>query len=801
MIESIFIKILNMSLIGSYVVLAIVLLRLFLRKYPKIYSYILWGIVFFRMICPLSFKSIISLIPTKSNPIPKNIGYMKSPEVYSGISSVDNIAKNIINNNLPPVNEAASVNPMQIVIYIGSIIWIIGIVLILIYSVVSYIRLYKRVSTATIIEENMYQTDRISTPFVLGFIKPRIFLPIGIKDKSYEYIISHEKIHIKRNDYIIKPLYFVAVVIHWFNPLMWLSYYLMTKDMEMSCDEKVMNLKGNDIKGDYAKLLLNLSVKQSNLLSPIAFGENNTKSRIRNVLNYKKPKFWGIVLTLIIVIAACVTLSTNPKEKQQQSSDLSIQAIGDRISNFGNLVINDYERGGSSISGNEFSKLINENLDNWKEKEVLSPLELSPTLTVYINPGISEIRFYDSEPDLAMIIDDSDYRYYNIPEDTYNKVNAMHNFSSYFIPNELINLVVSGKKTKILSVNESPTNVDEFYSFRFKKDSPFIYSIYEKDGKYYCESPYQFVHEISEKVYSEGLDIISNSKDFRVEINDELDEIAQLVEENLEKILPNPYESVNPETTARDYIKNNDMAYENILKYGEEDALSYMLTQFQNGDAKGLRGEVMMILCKDLLGVRNNVEDDTLSAQEWYKQLEIREKISLPDFQYEGDNIIEKLVYDTEIEQSKDKYADFTIAAPHIFGSYEEGDKLKVFVTTYSSSYNLYEKVLSEESGNIVPSAITFKKNSDGSYTLEKYEMSMDGGLWESSIREFCVMPVSGEAINGLVDKIISHYGDYEDIIKLERENLKKHLEKYNQYGVSLKKQYHSKPDDIIPIT
>lgn len=797
MIENVFIKILNMSFIATYVVFAIILLRLFLRKYPKIYSYILWGIVFLRMVCPFSFKSIVSLIPTESNTIPENIGYMKSPEIYSSISSVDNIANNLITNNLSPVNEVASVNPMQIVLYIGSIIWIAGIIVIFIYSVVSYIRLYKRVSTATIIEENMYQTDRINTPFVLGFIKPRIFLPIGIKDKSYEYIISHEKTHIKRKDYIIKPLYFIAVVFHWFNPLMWVSYYLMTKDMEMSCDEKVMNLKGNDIKGDYAKLLLNLSVKRSNLLSPIAFGENNTKSRIKNILNYKKPKFWGIVLTVIILIVACGTLITNPKEKHQELSGLSIEAIADRILSFGNLVINDHERGGSSISSSQFSKLINENLDSWKEKKVSSPLELSPTLTVYLNPGISEIRFYDSEPDLAMIIDGSDYRYYNIPKGFYDEVKAMHNFSSYFIPNEIINLVVSGKKTKIMSVNESPTNVDEFYSFRFTKDSHFIYHIYKDNGKYYCESPYQFVHEISEKVYAEGLHVISNSKDFRVERNDELDEIAQVVEDNLTKIMSSPKESSNP----GDYIRKNDMAYENILKYGGEDALSYMLTKFQDGDTKGLRGEVMMILCKELLGNRNNVDDESLSADEWFKQLKIREKVSLPDFQYDGNDNIEKLVYDTEIEKSKDSYGDFTIVAPHIFGDYEEGNKLKVFVTTYSSSYNLYEKVLSEESGSIVPSAITFKKNSDGSYTLEKYEMSMDGGMWESSIREFCVMPISGEPIKGLADEIISHYGDYEDIIKLERENLKKHLEKYNQYGVSLKRDYYSKPDDIIPIT
>ncbi len=782
----VFVKILNMSLTVSYVVLAIILIRLLLKKVPKIYSYMLWGIVFFRMICPFSFESVISLIPTRSNPIPQNISYMKAPGIYSGIGSIDNTVNNIIYETLPSVNETASVNPIQIVLYIGNIIWVVGFIMIVLYSVISYVRLYKGIRTATIVEENIYETDRIRTPFVLGFIKPKIYLPLGIKDKNYTYIVSHEKNHIKRKDHIIKPMYFMAVVVHWFNPLMWLSYYVMTKDMEMSCDEKVMKVRGEEIKADYAKLLLDLSVKQSRLFSPIAFGENNTKSRIKNVIKYKKPRFWVIIMTLVLLIVACIGLTTNPKEDSHLSY-LDIENIAQMSLGSNQLVVRHNMGGGTYISGDKFAKLIYDTIDDWKEKKVESALEISHTASVHLDLGVSEVLFYDTEA-LAMVKYNGDIRYYSISEDVWDKMFLMYGFSSYYIPEELVDVLISGKRTNIKSVNDTPVNAEEHYSFNIGQDS---YYIYEKNNNYYCERPYQFINEISEDIYHEGVAIITGNE---MAITDPL---AQFMEIKLVELMSSPKESSNP----RDYIKANDEAYEDIIKLGAEDGLNYMLKQFQEGNAKGLRGEIMMTLCKELLGVRNNVEDDTLSSEEWFKRLKIREMTELPDFQYQGDDPIEKLVYETEVKANKIKHAGFTIVAPHIFGSYEEKDRLKVFVTTFTSGYTLYGKILSNDGGSIAPSAITYIKNQDEIYNLEKYEMAMDGGYFVSSIKEFCVMPVSGRKINGLADKIINHYSDYKDIIELERKNLIEHLKKYNQYGVSLQKEYLEPPDNIIPLT
>jgi len=245
----------------------------------------------------------------------------------------------------------------------------------------------------------------------------------------------------------------------------------------------------------------------------------------------------------------------------------------------------------------------------------------------------------------------------------------------------------------------------------------------------------------------------------------------------------------------------NQQAYDEIHKYGGEEALSYMLSQFELGMAEGLRGQLMMRFCKEFLGERNNVSYEGLSPKEWFSQLSIRQKIDLPDFKYSGNDPIETLVYNTEVQKYKANRGEFTIVAPHIFGSYEEDNKLKIFVTTFSQHYYLYDKTLTQEGGSVVPSAITYLKNPDGTYTLEKYEQTRDGSEFGPSIIDFCVMPVSGKKISGLSDKILTHYSNYQDIIKLERQNLMDHLKMNHQYGVFLYQKHYQKPVELIPIT
>ncbi len=307
--------------------------------------------------------------------------------------------------------------------------------------------------------------------------------------------------------------------------------------------------------------------------------------------------------------------------------------------------------------------------------------------------------------------------------------------------------------------------------------------------------------EFSGIIKNASIHILGIDFDNQLTMKSGMEKSTDFIEKNLEIIISSPKESSNP----MDYIKAHQQEYEELIKLnyrdGNEEVLKYLLLQFEKGNAEGLRGHIMMLLCKELLGERNNVIDESLSPMEWYEKLEIRQEIILPDFSYDGTDLLEKLVYETEIEKNKSSRQGFTIVAPRIFGKYEEGNKLKVFITTFSSQYRLYDNVLSNKGGSIVPVAITYVKKADGSYLLEEYKRAMDGAYFASSIKEFCTMPVSGEKIEGLAEKILVHYGKREDIKQLERENLIKHLKENNQSGVSLYQEHYKQPAELIPLT
>ncbi|HCS10372.1 MAG TPA: hypothetical protein DIV40_02840 [Clostridiales bacterium] len=320
-----FLVVLNMSITGGFVALAVMIARFLLKRAPKIFSYALWAIVLFRLICPFSFESAVSLIPANRAPIPKEAIYMQNPAINTGIKMIDIPVNNTLVESLPQVNQAAGVNPVRDTIVIYAIIWLFGITVLLCYGFITYFRLKQRLSTATLVRDNIYETDLIKTAFVMGFIEPKIIIPIDLPKNEFDYIIKHEETHIKRFDYIIKPVAFMALIIHWYNPIIWLSYYMMAKDMEMSCDESVMKNTKEDIRVNYSSSLLALSAKQSGLLSPLAFGEGNVKSRIKNVLNYKKPSFWIMILAVIIIAFVLISFGTDPQKIIEQSEPVNNQ--------------------------------------------------------------------------------------------------------------------------------------------------------------------------------------------------------------------------------------------------------------------------------------------------------------------------------------------------------------------------------------------------------------------------------------------------------------------------------------------
>ncbi|HWQ77560.1 MAG TPA: M56 family metallopeptidase [Anaerovoracaceae bacterium] len=308
--DAVFLRVLNMSVTACYIILFVIAIRLLLRKAPRIFSYILWAAVLFRLVFPFSFESVFSLLPVNAQPVPENIMYAGTPRIQSGIAAVDQA----VNRSLPAPDVGVSMNPIQLWIFLGEILWLAGVAVLLTYSIITTVKLYRKLQYARHTERNIYELPGIATPFVFGVLKPKIYLPADISEKERNYILRHEQTHIKRFDHIIKLFAFLVLCVHWFNPLVWIAFFLMSTDMELSCDESVLKQLGGDIKKEYSASLLSLSAGKRTIGGcPLAFGEGNIKGRIKNILSYKKPAFWVVIIAVLIVAAACVGLISDPQ--------------------------------------------------------------------------------------------------------------------------------------------------------------------------------------------------------------------------------------------------------------------------------------------------------------------------------------------------------------------------------------------------------------------------------------------------------------------------------------------------------
>lgn len=317
-LEHTFIEILNMSLTASVIIAAVFVARIFLKRVPRIYTYVLWGIVLFRLLCPVSFEMDMSLlgilqsehaIEGRMEYIPQDIGYQLEPEIRMPIEATNEL----INGSLPAGNSEGSVNPLQIWLYLGSRIWILGMAGMLLYSVASLWRLKKQLKSAVWVRDNIYRMPGYHSPFVYGIFGPCIYLPEHLEDTEMEYVLLHEQIHIKRGDHFWRMFAYVALCIHWFNPLVWAAFSFSGKDMEISCDEAVIRKLGNGVKKEYSSSLLNLACGDKIVKGiPVAFGESDTGSRIKHVLRYQKPVKIYVMIAVCTVLALAITLLANP---------------------------------------------------------------------------------------------------------------------------------------------------------------------------------------------------------------------------------------------------------------------------------------------------------------------------------------------------------------------------------------------------------------------------------------------------------------------------------------------------------
>jgi len=573
-LQVLFTTVLNMSITASFVAIGVIFARLILKRVPRIFSFVLWSAVLIRLVFPASFTSTFSLLsvikPEQQTSgalayVPYNVGLMQTPGIDVG---VDGISK-AVNSSLPQAVIGASVNPMQIVMAILSIVWVVGVAMLILYSVISYRKVINNVKTATLVSDNIFETDRIVTPFVCGFIKPKIYIPTDILQNELSYIVAHERVHIKRLDYLIKPFAFLVLSVHWFNPLMWISFFLMSKDLEMSCDESVLRISGDETRANYSQSLLALATGKRQLLSgsPLAFGESNAKARIKNVLNYKKPSFWVVVAALIATFALVVLFTANPK------NDLLAKGV---------------------YSGYKTETLM-------------------ANKTLYVGDNSKVVALIDAMPLPAGVVRDSiqlqtSATPYSITiHYTVSELEGLNNTYAFRNPILLFSLV---------------DNVDVIYSS--------ILDITSKPST--STSTFPYTREMAEKLMGGDVRHYASNADTLITFIDRLNSIpfgkkitapdtnkitAQGPNENqIEKylaiIMSSPQISSNPQ----DYIKAHENEYNAILAMDHK-ALTYLFSEFKKGGQNGLKGHIMINLCRTILG-GEDIRSAITTPQDWY---------------------------------------------------------------------------------------------------------------------------------------------------------------------------------------
>lgn len=317
----IFLKLLNMSITAGWLILAVLCIRLLFRKIPKWVNCLLWGVVAIRLICPFSIESQFSILPS-TEPIKSST--VVEGEVQNYIPSIDSrltIVENTINPMLTETfayNESDSAASLQIVTYAAGLVWCCGMVLLIICAMGSAVKLHKLVKEAVCVRDNIYICDVVKSPFILGIFRPRVYLSSALREREMDYILAHESAHLKRKDHWWKALGYLLLCIHWFNPLCWMAYSLLCKDIELACDEKAAKDMTFHEKKEYSKVLLSCAGQRSLIMvCPLAFGEVGVKERVKSVLNYKKPTLWIMIATIAVLVILVVCFLTNPTREYQ----------------------------------------------------------------------------------------------------------------------------------------------------------------------------------------------------------------------------------------------------------------------------------------------------------------------------------------------------------------------------------------------------------------------------------------------------------------------------------------------------
>lgn len=560
--NTLFNTIINMSITGSIVIAAVIIIRFLLKKLPKKYSYLLWSVVAFRLCVPVSFESIISIFQFKPlQAHPKNA--VSESGVMPYVPMPEPKAAPLPQMTAPPqggsnIAEMAEVQQTVTITDVLPYVWLAGVVLFALWGIVSYIRFNGFLSSSVKYIDNIYQSDRIETPLIFGIIKPKIYIPFEMNTEYFSYVIAHERYHIKRCDYLVKLFAFFVLALHWFNPLCYLAFYLMSKDMEMSCDEKVLGSSEN-VKKNYSYALLSFATdKKFPAPTPICFGEGSVKSRIKNILKFKKPKLAVSVIAVLLCGLVLVSCAANPKsdnetEKAKMNflieNDYKAYAIGDCIGMPSSF---------SSISdGSGYAYISKENIVIRRE----SPDEhfdylyhSSWTMTADITKNYLKQEFEIN--DIVRVSDD------NAPE------------------------IPDFKQGRIIMYYDAVYSSSPSYSVYVFDDVPYMI---EQNQSYFLLT---FDEEENEKLKDK--DYLTSFATLSKNQSDYIDALFNSLENPDDALLK---ASSNP----GDYIVHNKEAY-NTLVDGGIYTMQYIVNEFSKGGQTGLKGHLMRSVMDEIIG-------------------------------------------------------------------------------------------------------------------------------------------------------------------------------------------------------
>ena len=405
---AVFLKLLNLSISASWLVLVVLALRLVLKRVPKWVNVLLWGMVALRLMLPFSIESALSLIPSAETLSPAVVQFDPAPTITSGVNIIDNAVNPSLSEHFAAA-PLASVNPLYVWAYLAGWVWLIGLGAMLLYALVSYLRLRRRVSVSLCVRENIYLCDAISSPFILGVVKPRIYLPSGLDEVQRQNVLSHERAHLARRDHWWKPLGFALLAVYWFNPLLWLAYALLCRDIELACDERVIRTMDESAVKAYSTVLLACSMPRKAVITcPLAFGEVGVKERVRNALRYKKPAFWVVAASVAVCVVVAVCFLTNPERATMKwAKSLRVEDVA-RIEQINMTRTPDKQY--KDLDAEEFAEivaLINKSVGRYqKETELLN----GRTFSLYITTTDGVRHEVVNDANVYLRIDGDSYR-------------------------------------------------------------------------------------------------------------------------------------------------------------------------------------------------------------------------------------------------------------------------------------------------------------------------------------------------------------------------------------------------------